>query len=87
MALTKVRVLDKVEVSELGFVIVRWATRIFEDGVQIGNDTYLRTSFEPGATLPANIEARVSAVTAAVWTPEVVDAYRTRRDAMVGRER
>ena len=79
MALTEVKVIDKIEVVETGHVQVREATKIERDGVEIAK-TYHRWSFEPASdvsTMPANVQA----ICAAAWTPEVIAAYQAQVEA------
>ena len=73
MALTKETVVDQITVTENGIVLVREATRIMEDGVQL-SQTFHRTSLTPGQDLtgqPANVVAHCNVA----WTPEVISAY------------
>ena len=74
MALTKEVVIDKVEILEHGQVQVRQVTRILEDGVELSH-SYHRHVLAPGDVLTAQ-DARVQAVARAVWTPDVVTAYK-----------
>jgi hypothetical protein len=73
MALTEVKVIDKIEVVENGTVQVREATRIIKDGEQIAQ-TYHRWSFAPGSDV-SEMPANVQAIAAAAWTPEVIASY------------
>jgi hypothetical protein len=73
MALSEVKVIDKVEVVETGHLLVREATKIMKDGEEIAK-TYHRWSFAPGQDVSA-MPANVQAVAAAAWTPEVIAAY------------
>jgi hypothetical protein len=73
MALSEVKVIDKIEVVENGTVQVREATKIMKDGEEIAK-TYHRWSFAPASDVSA-MPANVQAVCAAAWTPEVVAAY------------
>ena len=73
MAITEVKVIDKIEVVENGTVQVREATRIMKDGEQIAQ-TYHRCSFAPGSDV-SEMPANVQAIAAAAWTAEVVAAY------------
>jgi hypothetical protein len=73
MALSEVKVIDKIEVVENGSLQVREATRIMKDGEEIAK-TYHRWSFAPGSDVsgqPANVQA----IATAAWTPEVISAY------------
>ena len=79
MALSEVKVIDKIEVVENGTVQVREATRILKDGEEIAK-TYHRWAFAPASDVsgqPANVQA----VCAAAWTPEVVAAYVAAQEA------
>ena len=79
MALSEVKVIDKIEVVETGHVQVREATRIMKDGQEIAK-TYHRWSFAPGDDVsgqPANVQA----IAAAAWTPEVIAAYQAAQEA------
>ncbi len=73
MALSEVKVIDKIEVVENGTVQVREATKIMKDGEEIAK-TYHRWSFAPASDVSA-MPANVQAVCATVWTTEVVEAY------------
>ncbi len=79
MALTKEAVVDQITVTELGIVLVREATSIKEDGVEISKK-YHRSSFAPEADVsgqPANVQT----ICAATWTPEVIAAYKAHLEA------
>ena len=73
MALSEIKVIDKIEVVESGIIQVREATRIMRDGEQIAQ-TYHRWSFAPGSDV-SSMPANVQAVAQAVWTTEVISAY------------
>ena len=73
MAITKQKVVDQITVTENGIVLYREATRIMEDGNQIGQ-TYHRTSLTPAQDLTGQ-PANVVAICNAAWTAEVVAAY------------
>ena len=73
MALTKTTVVDQITVTENGIVLYREATRIMEDGNQIGQ-TYHRTSLTPAQDL-TGVPANVVAICNAAWTAEVIAAY------------
>ena len=88
MALTKVTVVDKIEVMEKGQIQVRTATRVLEDGVE------LSSSFHRGAIHPSTKasgswadtdisgeDARVQAIATATWTSAVKTAYQEMVDA------
>jgi hypothetical protein len=79
MALSEVKVIDKIEVVENGSLQVREATRIMKDGEEIAK-TYHRWSFTPGSDVSA-MPANVQAIAQAAWTPEVIAAYETQQEA------
>ena len=90
MALSKVVVVDKIEVLEIGNVQVRTATRIIEDGVELSSSFHrhvvepqVRTGYVKGgsagtwaATDVTGEDARVQAICTASWTAEVIAAYK-----------
>lgn len=73
MALTKEVAIDKIEVLEKGHIQVREITRIIEDGKELSS-SYHRWSFAPGDDISQQ-PAKVQAIAAATWTPEVISAY------------
>ena len=73
MALTEIKVIDQITVSENGTVLYREATRILKDGDQIAQ-TFHRTSLTPAQDLTGQ-PANVVAICNAAWTEEVVAAY------------
>ena len=89
MALTKVTVVDKIEVLEMGQVQVRTATRIMEDGVQLSSSFHrhvvepqVRSGYEKdvsagtwAATDVTGEDARVAAICTASWTADVIASY------------
>ena len=79
MALTKEQVIDKIEVVENGYLLVREVTKILEDG-NLLSSTYHRSSFAPGSNVsgqPTNVQA----IAAAAWTPAVIAAYEAQQAA------
>ena len=88
MALSKVIVVDKIEVIESGVVQVRSATRVMEDGVELSS-SFHRTVLEPstkasGSWADTDIsgeDARVQAIATATWTSAVKTAYQEMVDA------
>jgi hypothetical protein len=88
MALSKVTVVDKIEVLEKGQVQVRTATRVMEDGVELSS-SYHRHVVEPstkdgdtwGETDISGEDARVQAIATATWTSSVKTAYQEMMDA------
>jgi hypothetical protein len=79
MALEKQVVVDKIEVIEVGFVQVRTATRIVEDGNVIST-SYHRHTVAPGQDY-SNEDARVQAICQATHTAEVIAAYQAMQEA------
>jgi len=88
MALSKVTVVDKIEVLEKGQVQVRTATRVLEDGVELSS-SFHRHVVEPstktddtwGDTDISGEDARVQAIATATWTSAVKTAYQEMIDA------
>ena len=95
MALTKVTVVDKIEVLEMGQVQVRTASRIMEDGVQLSSSFHrhvvepqVRSGYEKdvsagtwAATDVTGEDARVAAICTASWTADVIASYRAQIEA------
>ena len=88
MALTKVTVVDKVEVLELGQVQVRTATRVMEDGVELSSSFHrhvvVPSTKASGSWADTDIsgeDARVQAIATATWTSAVKTAYQEMVDA------
>ena len=90
MALSKVTIVDKIEVLEKGQVQVRTATRVLEDGVELSS-SFPRHLIQPqvrsgyvkdvsagtwAATDITGEDARVQAICTAAWTTEVIAAYK-----------
>jgi len=90
MALSKVTVVDKIEVLEKGHVQVRTATRVLEDGVELSSSFHrhvvepqVRSGYEKdvsagtwAATDVTGEDARVAAICTASWTADVIAAYK-----------
>jgi hypothetical protein len=74
MSLEKQIVIDKIEIAENGAVHVRQATKILEDGKELSS-SYHRWVVTPGEDLTGQ-DPRVVAVANAVWTPDVISAYK-----------
>ena len=73
MALSEVKVIDKIEVTENGVVQIREATRIVKDGEVIAQ-TYHRSTIAPGQDY-SDQDAKVKAICQAAHTPVVIAAY------------
>ena len=79
MALTKEKIIDQITITENGTVLVREATRIMEDGVELSK-TYHRNSFAPESDVsgqPQNVQDHCNVA----WTPEVIAAYKAQQEA------
>ena len=90
MALSKVTIVDKIEVLEKGQIQVRTATRIMEDGVELSSSFHrhavepqIRSGYEKdvsagtwAATDITGEDARVQAICTASWTADVIAAYK-----------
>ena len=88
MALSKVTVVDKIEVLELGNLQVRTATKVMEDGVQLSSsfhrhvvDPSTKASGSWADTDISGEDARVQAIATATWTSAVKTAYQEMVDA------
>mgnify|MGYP003653411959 FL=1 len=88
MALSKVTVVDKIEVLEKGQVQVRTATRVLEDGVELSSSFHrhvVEPSIKTGDTWAdtdiSGEDARVQAIATATWTSAVKTAYQEMMDA------
>jgi len=88
MALSKVVVVDKIEVLELGQIQVRTATRVMEDGVQLSSsfhrhvvDPSVKKNGTWGDTDISGEDVRVQAIATATWTSAVKTAYQENQDA------
>ena len=77
--LTKLSVVDKIEILESGVVQVRTANRIVEDGTVI-SQSYHRHCINPTDDYSGQ-DTRVQAICAATFTPEVIAAYQAVLDA------
>ena len=77
--LTKVEIVDRIEVVENGSVQVRTVTRIMEDGKQISG-VFHRHVVAPGDDYSRE-DARVQAICAATHTADVIAAYQAAQAA------
>lgn len=57
-----------------GVVFVKKITTVLKDGRPFGSPVILRAPLNPGDSV-AGLGPVVSAVTAAVWTPDVIEAW------------
>ena len=74
MALIEKIIIDKIEVVETNSIQVRTTTIIEKDGVEIAR-TYHRHVKHPGEDI-TNEDPKVQAIANAIWTEEVIAAYR-----------
>jgi len=88
MALSKVTVVDKIEVLEKGQVQIRTATRVLEDGVELSSSFHrhvvvpsVKTDDTWADTDISGEDARVQAIATATWTSSVKTAYQEMMDA------
>ncbi len=77
--LSKLSVIDKVEVLENGVIQVRTANRIMEDGVML-SQSYHRHVVTPVDDYSTQ-DDKVKAICAVTFTPEVVAAYQAQMAA------
>jgi hypothetical protein len=74
MALIEKTIIDKIELTEVNTIQIRIATIIEKDGVEIAR-TYHRNVLSPGDDISKE-DLRVQAIANAIWTEEVVNAYK-----------
>ena len=74
MALIEKIIIDKIEVVETNSIQVRTATIIEKDGVEIAR-TYHRHVKHPGEDI-TNEDPKVQAIANAIWTEEIIAAYK-----------
>lgn len=79
MSLSKIEVVDVIEVVENGCVQVRTATRILDNGEIISTALH-RHVVAPGDDY-SNEDQRVQAICSLVQTPEVIAAYQAALEA------
>ena len=77
--LSKIVVLDRLEVLEDGVIQVREKTTVMEDAVELSS-SFHRWVVSPGDDV-SDQDAKIQAITAAIWTPEVVAAYKAALEA------
>lgn len=75
--ITKRAEFGKIEILPDGVIQLREDTIIEEDGIELSR-TYHRSVLEP-STEKAHPNARVAAVAAALWTPDVVQAFEDKK--------
>jgi len=74
MSLTKEIVIDQIGVLEHGHIQVRQATKVLEDGKELGKN-YHRHVLSPGDDL-TNEDPKVAAIARAVWTKDAIANYK-----------
>jgi len=74
MALTEITKVDQIELTEVNTIQVRTATIIERDGVEISR-TFHRHVVAPGDDV-TNQDPKVQAIANAIWTEEVIAAYK-----------
>ena len=74
MALIEKKIIDKIELVENNSIQVRTANIIEKDGIEIAR-TFHRHVKHPGDNV-TNEDPKVQAIANAIWTEEVIAAYR-----------
>lgn len=69
----KIVLIDQITINENGYVMIREATRVIDNGSIIAQ-TYHRSSLSPGQDI-SNQPDNVQAICRAVWTPEIIQAH------------
>ena len=69
------KIVDLIEVLELGQIQVRQATKVLKDGNEIAK-SYFRYVICPGDVLSVDEDARVKAIAEIVHSKEVVDTFK-----------
>jgi len=74
MALEKVVEVDQIEVKGEYYIQVRTATKVMDDGKQIGSTSYHRNSINPHSDW-SNEDAKVKKIAEALWGDAEKEAY------------
>ena len=74
MALEKIQVVDQIEVVGEYAVQVRQSTKVMDDGVQIGGDSYHRHVVHPNSDW-SNEDAKVKKICDALFDDDCKEAY------------
>lgn len=83
MAFIKISGVDIIEILSNGIIQIRQRDDIVDEATnQIEASSYRRWAFAPGEYISVQ-DARVQAVAAVVWTPEVIAAYKAQVAAQV----
>ena len=82
MALQQTKVIDLIQSDESGVIMIRERTDIFDDAepTKILASNYHRDSLIPSQDLTGQ-DPKVVAIANAVWTPEVIAAYKAQQEA------
>lgn len=74
MALEKIQVIDQIEVVGEYAVQVRQSTKVMDDGVQIGGESYHRHVVHPNGDW-SNEDAKVKKICDALFDADCIEAY------------
>ena len=74
MALEKIVEVDKIEVKGEYSIQVRTATKVMDDGVQIGSTSYHRHTVHPNSVLTSE-DAKVKKIAESLWGDTEKEAY------------
>lgn len=74
MELTKEKSIDLIEITDNGIIQVREIIKVLENGNVISS-SYHRLSFSPGEDVSSQ-HLKIQAIAQAIWTEEVVEAYK-----------
>ena len=74
MALEKIQVVDQIEVVGEYSVQVRQSTKVMDDGVQIGGESYHRHVVHPSSDW-SNEDAKVKKICDALFDADCIEAY------------
>jgi len=75
MTITTKTEIDEITVTTNGIILVRQNTTLL-DGTNVIGNNYQRSSLVPGQDL-TDQDPKVVAIANAIWTPDVIDAYKT----------
>jgi len=77
MSLSKIKVIDKIEILEDGVFQIREAIRVFDDDGSLIGERYNRTILVPGQDV-SNWPLRLQKISNAVWTAQVIADYQAK---------
>ena len=81
MALTETTKVDQIEITEVNTIQIRTATVIERDGVEISRSNH-RQVICPGDDISSQ-DPKVQTIANALWTEEVISAYRASQNSIV----